>query len=197
MSFKTKLFSGITMGAAFAVFAVAGSAQVVTETKPDATQKTEKRWGKRGDGMGKGMHGDKFGRRGMRGGLGLRGIELTDAQKEQIKAIHLANKPSEELRAQHQEQMKAFREARKAGTLTEEQKTQMKAFRDERMAKMQAVRAHIEAILTPEQKAQLEAKRVERQQRMEQRRELRQQRREQFKQRKEAGEVKSTDKPAN
>ena len=35
------------MGAAVAVFAVAGSAQDTTETKPD-TQKMEKRWGKRG-----------------------------------------------------------------------------------------------------------------------------------------------------
>lgn len=183
------------MGAAVAVFAVAGSAQDTTETKPD-TQKMEKRWGKRGDGMGKGMHGGKFGHKGMRGGFGLRGIELTDAQKEQIKVIREANKPSAELRAQHMEQMKSIREARKAGTLTEDQKTQMKAFRDERMAKMQAMRAQIEAILTPEQKAQLEAKRVERQQMMEQRRELRQQRREQFKQQKEAGEVK-TEKPSN
>lgn len=197
MSFRTKLFSGITMGAAFAMFAVASSAQDTTETKPEATQKTEKRWGKRGDGLGKGMHGGKFGQRGMRGGVGLRGIELTDAQKEQIKAIHEANKPSAELQAQHREQMKAFREARKAGTLTEEQKTQMKAFRDERITKMQAVRAQIEAILTPEQKAELETKRLERQQRMEERRELRQQRREQFKQRKEAGEIKSVTKPAN
>lgn len=170
MSFKSKLFSGITMGAAVAVFAVAGSAQVPTETKPDGTQKTEKRWGKRGgDGMRGGMH------RGMKGGMGLRGIELTDAQKEQIKAIREANKPSDEVRAQHQEQMKAFREARKAGTLTEDQKTQMKAFRDERMAKMQAMRAQIEAILTPEQKQQLEAKKAERQQMMEQRREQRKQ----------------------
>ncbi|MDM7921108.1 MAG: Spy/CpxP family protein refolding chaperone [Pyrinomonadaceae bacterium] len=173
MSFKSKLFSSLAMGAAVAVFAVAGSAQTPTEQKPEGGKKMEKRWGK-GDGLGKGMRG---GKRGMHGGFGLRGIELTDAQKEQIKAIREANKPSEELRAQHQEQMKAFREARKAGTLTEEQKTQMKAFRDERMAKMQAMRAQIEAILTPEQKQQLEARKAERQQRMEQRRELRQQRR--------------------
>lgn len=176
MALRKKLFTTTTLAVALGAFGVFASAQTPETPKADGT-KTEKfeRRGGRGGEFGKrgGMRhgGHRMG--GMRGGMGmLRGIELTDAQKEQIKAIHEANRPSGENKALFDQ----IRETRKAGgTITEEQKAQMKSFREAQRAKMQGVHAQILAILTPEQKTQLEAKKAEMKTRMEQRRKLRQQ----------------------
>jgi Spy/CpxP family protein refolding chaperone len=113
----------------------------------------------------------------------LRGIELTDAQKAQIKAIHEANKPTGENKALFDQ----IRETRKAGgTITEEQKAQMKTLREAQKARMQGVHEQILAILTPEQKAQLDAKKAEMKQRRE---EFRQKRQEMREKRKAAAET--------
>lgn len=149
---------------AFGVFAGAAVAQdTATPKKEDNVQKQQKferrggRFG-RGDGFHGGMH--RGGPMGM-----LRGIDLTDAQKQQIKAILEANKP--DLAAM--EQMKTLREARKSGTeLTAEQKAQLKSARQAQRAKMQLVHEQILNVLTAEQKQQLEQRRQE----MRQRREL-------------------------
>ena len=107
-------------------------------------------------------------------GMGfLRGIELTDAQKEQIRTIHEANKPDQATL----DQMKAIREARhNGGTITEEQKAQLKQLRQAQRAKMDSVHQQILAILTPEQKAQLEQRKAEMQKRREEFRQKRQER---------------------
>src|SRR5688500_16296727 len=88
MSFKSRFSSAITLAFAVVAFVTFASAQEAAKPQEDKTQKVERH---------RGMRGDKAGRHGgMRGGmLGLRGIELTDAQKEQIRAIHEANKPTE------------------------------------------------------------------------------------------------------
>lgn len=166
MSFKNKFLSGIAMATAVGAFAVAASAQQTTPQQPADGQKQEKRWG----GHRKG--GEGF--RGMRGGHGMmfRDLNLTDAQKAQIKTIMDANKPTDG----DMQQMKSLMEARKnGGTLTDDQKAQFKAFREQRRAKQEAVHQQILAILTPEQKQQLEQKQQERRQRMQERRQQRQQ----------------------
>ena len=171
MSLKSKFSSAITLAFAVAALAVVGSAQEAVKTQDDSTQKLERhrdgsgRHGKRG---GHGRHG------GMRGGMfGLRGIELTDAQKEQIRLIHEANKPSEAQMAE----MRALKDARKAGgEITEAQKEQFKAMREQRRAKFEVVRAQILGILTPEQRTQLEAKKAEMEKRREEYRQKRQER---------------------
>lgn len=165
MSFRSKLFAGVF---AVSAFAVAASAQVAPVAPKDGDQKVDRRNGR----MGKGIHGER-----MRG-FGLRGINLTDAQKVQIRQIHEANKPSETEMAT----MKSIREARKAGTeLTADQKATMQAFRDARKAKMQSVHEQVLAVLTAEQRAQLEQRKAEMKQRrgemrqrMQERRQLRQ-----------------------
>ena len=92
----------------------------------------------------------------------LRGIELTDAQKAQVKTIFETNKPDEAT----MQQMRSFRDARKnGGTLTDDQKAQMKAFRQQFRQKQEGVRQQILAILTPEQQQQLEARKAEMQKR--------------------------------
>ena len=184
MAIRTKIISTIALTFAVGAFSVFATAQTTeTPAAGDAT-KTErherKGFGKRGEfgkrgGMRHGGPGMR-GRHGMRGGMGmLRGIELTDDQKAQIKAIHEANKPTGENKALFD----TIRETRKAGgTITEEQKAQLKQLRDAQMAKMKSVHEQVLGILTPEQKAQLEARKAEMQQRREQFRQKRQEMRE-------------------
>jgi len=168
MSLKSKLSSAITLVFAVAAFAIVGSAQDATKTQEDGAQKQEMRQHRRGmrDGKG-GRHG------GMRGMRVLHGLNLTDAQKEQIRLIHEANKPDESLKAE----LQAFRAARKAGgEITEAQREKMKDLRQQMRAKHDSVRAQILAILTPEQRTQLEARKAEMEKRREEFREKRQER---------------------
>ena len=158
MSFKSKLSSLLVMMFAFAAFSVAVSAQDVTTSKDNA-DKSEHRGGRHG-GFGKGMRG---GHGGMRE---LRGITLTDAQKEQLRTIHEANKPDQAT----MEEMRSFMEARRAGTLTDAQKDRMKTLREQARAKHEQVEAQVLAILTPEQRAQVETNRQQQKQRWEERR---------------------------
>lgn len=153
----------------FGVFAGATLAQDTTTTSPkqDNVEKSDKfqrrggKFGRGGEGFRGGMH--RGGPMGM-----LRGIDLTDAQKAQIKTILESNKPDQATL----DQMKSLREARKNGTqLTDDQKAQLKAARQAQAAKMRSVHEQILSVLTAEQKAQLE----QRHQQMEQRRQQRQQ----------------------
>ncbi len=173
MSFSSKLLTGAI---AVSAFAFAASAQD-RAAKPSGEAKGVVKE-KRHDGMRgmRGMRGERMGHRGP--GFGLRGIDLTDAQKAQVRQIHEANKPSQ---AQLDE-MKSIREARRnGGTLTEDQKARMKAFRDEAQAKAKSVHEQVLAVLTAEQRTQLDQRRQQMQQRMQERRQNMEQRREQRK----------------
>jgi len=158
---KMKVYSVAILMLALGVFAGAAFGQdAPTTPKQDNVQKGEK-FERRGQ---FGRHG---GAEGFRGGPGrpmgmLRGIELTDAQKEQIRTILESNKPDQAA----MEQMKAIHEARKNGTeLTAEQKAQLQATRDAQRVKMESVHQQIMNVLTPEQKQQLEQRRKEREER--------------------------------
>ncbi|MBX3296766.1 MAG: Spy/CpxP family protein refolding chaperone [Acidobacteria bacterium] len=121
----------------------------------------KKRWEK--DGMHKMHRGGK----GM--GINLRGLDLTDAQMEQVKAIREASKPAmEPLRQAMKKNRLKFREAKQNGadeaTLTSI-KNEMAPIREQMKAQHEADKSQIMAILTDEQKAKLaerEAKRAER-----------------------------------
>ena len=169
MSNKTRLTALLTLALAFLAFAAIASAQdKSTTTQPDNTQKQERRghrdWGKRGDGEG-------F--RGMRSGgmWELQGLNLTDAQKAQIKSIHETNRPDEAT----MQQMKTLMEAKRGGTITPEQTEQLKTLRTQQRDKMESVHQQVLAILTPEQRQQLDQKRDEMKKRREERRQQRQQ----------------------
>jgi protein CpxP len=190
MSLKSKLSSLFTLAVAVTAFGVVVSAQETAPAPKDDSQKIERHRGMRGDKAGR--HGGRDGFRGghgMRGGMfGLRGIELTDAQKDQIKQIHEANKPSEALMAE----LKSFHEARKSGTaLTDAQKERMKVIRGDMQAKRESVHQQILGILTAEQRQQIETRKAEMQQRREEMREKRQE----FRQKRDAAKpaVKPTD----
>lgn len=177
MSLKNKFISIFTVAAGVVVFSTAGFAQDTKTTVPTTPDKDERP--ERGEGRKMGDH--KFGREGFggrhgeRGGMGgdrmmLRGLNLTEAQKAQLKTIRENNKPDAATMAE----LKAIREARKAGTaITPEQQARVKAIREQAQAKAKSVREQIQGILTAEQKAKLEQRRTEMKERFEQRRDHR------------------------
>lgn len=146
----------------FSTVSFAQDDKAKTTTTPD---KVERHKGERGFGkrMGREGFGGRHGKHGRMGGrLMLHGIDLTDAQKAQIKAIRESNKPDAATIAE----LKAIHESRKAGTaLTAEQQDRMKAFREQRQAKMKAAHEQILNILTAEQKAKIETRKAEMKQR--------------------------------
>lgn len=168
MSLKLRFMSIFASVMVLGSTAVVVSAQDPVEPAKDKSVKSGKMAGKahgKKGGFGRGMHG-KF-----RGG-DFRGIELTETQKVQVRQIREANRPDPSV----MEEMKSFREARRAGTLTEDQKTRIKAIHDQMRAKSESVRQQMLAVLTPEQKQQLETRREEMRKKMEQYRETRKQR---------------------
>ena len=179
MSLKSRFSSVITLAFAVGAFGVVASAQTTPAPKDDS-QKLEKRdrgFGRHGG--ERGLRGERGHRDGMRGGMfGLRGIELTDAQKEQIRKIHEANKPSEEV----MNELRSIREAHKnGGQVTDAQRARLQELRGQMRSKHDSVRDQVLAVLTPEQRQQLETRNAEMQKRREEfrqkRQELRQQRR--------------------
>lgn len=154
MSLKRKFISSLGVAAVAAAFSVVSFGQETTTTTPAAPTKLDRK-GKRGfEGRGMGRH------HGKRGGMfrGLRDLNLSDAQKAQIKAIREANKPNEAMITE----LRAIREARKSGqAITAEQKTRLKAVREQRREKAQSVHAQILGVLTAEQKATLETRKTE------------------------------------
>jgi Spy/CpxP family protein refolding chaperone len=154
---------------ALGVFAGAALAQDTTPATPnqDNTQKQGK-FERRGEAGRRGGEGFRGGHRGPEGMLReFHDLNLTDAQKAQIKTILDANKPDQATI----DQMKSLREARKNGTeLTADQKAQLKTAREAQRTKMESIHQQILAVLTPEQKQQLDAKHLEMQKRWQDRR---------------------------
>lgn len=184
MSFSSKLFTGVVAVSAFA-FAVSAQDQPPKQKDGEANGVGKEM---RHDGMGRGMRGERMGRRGP--GFELRGIDLTDTQKEQIRQIREANKPSQALL----DEMRTLQDARRNGTLTADQKSRLKSLRDEAKAKGSSVQSQIVSILTAEQRAQLEQRRQQMRQRMEERRLDLQQRRQERQQKRSNDTTKDTTK---
>ncbi|MEO7660123.1 MAG: Spy/CpxP family protein refolding chaperone [Pyrinomonadaceae bacterium] len=176
MSLKNKFFSILTVALSVVMF----SAFVIAQdtTRPEKAEKRAK--GERGMGRGgfdqKGFEGRRGGRgmrEGFRRGLhGAKGINLTDAQKEQINAIREANKPDQA----SFEEMRSLMQAKRAGTLTDEQKARAKSLMEQRKSNAKAVHEQIQNILTAEQKAQIDQKKQEMKSRMQERMQNRKQR---------------------
>ena len=151
MSLKFKLISTLTVAGAVAAFSGASLAQDTKTTTPATGDKVERH--QRGDHRGPG----KFGREGMRReghrmfGM-MRGIELTDAQKAQLKQLRESNRPDKS----QFEAIRPLMEAKRNGTITPEQEAQLKAFREQRQAKAKQMHEAFLNILTADQKAQIE-----------------------------------------
>ena len=116
--------------------------------------------GRRGFGRG-----ERFGGHGRGGGFGaFRGLNLTDAQKAQMKQIRQNHSESTKaLRQELRTQMESLRQANQGGTFNEAQVAQKLAetsgLRAKLMGEQFKMRQEMLAVLTPEQKAQLEQRR--------------------------------------
>lgn len=169
MTIKNKFFSGLTL--AIAVFALS-TFTLAQEAKTTGDSDSKMHKGMKGDGHHFGK--DKDGRRGMRGDRGgmfmMRGLDLTDAQKAQFKALHEANKPSEATRTE----MKTLGKAKHDGTLTADQQSRLTALKQEAKVHAESVHSQMLAILTPEQKVKMDARKQEMQKRMQERKMRRQ-----------------------
>ena len=129
--------------------------------------------------------GPQGGPRGMRGGpagdLGLRGVELTEAQREQVRSIMESHKAEfadlgRKLGAAH----RAFAEAARSGAVDEAAiRTQSSAvagaMADEAILRAR-VRAQVHALLTAEQQQQLADREAEMQKRLQERQQREQRR---------------------
>ncbi|MFM9905861.1 MAG: Spy/CpxP family protein refolding chaperone [Pyrinomonadaceae bacterium] len=175
MSLKRRFISFLTVMAGVVILSTVSFAQDDKATTAISPQKIERPNRGGGRKMGEGEFGRKgfggrHGKMGMRARGFLRGIDLTDAQKSQLRAIREANKPDAATIAE----LRAIHEARKAGTaITPEQKERLKALREQARTKGLAIREQIQGILTAEQKAQIETKKQEMKQRFQERRQQR------------------------
>jgi periplasmic protein CpxP/Spy len=169
MSLKNKFFSIITLAFAVGAFSTFAAAQDTTKTDTDTIQKQENRELRKGkrDGIGEGFRGGKGGEM-MRG---LRELNLTDAQKTQIRTIMETNRPDQST----MEEMKTLHQAKRDGTITAEQQERFKTLKQQSREKGKAVHQQVLAILTAEQRQQLEQKQQEMKQKREERKQMRQQ----------------------
>ncbi|HET9532573.1 MAG TPA: Spy/CpxP family protein refolding chaperone [Blastocatellia bacterium] len=159
--------------AAVIALSIAVAVPVVLAQTAEEGQKSERRMGKRGH-------------HGMRGGARMGGrlfsqLDLTDAQKAQIKQIRENSREAirplrEEMRAKRQE----IRQANQGGTFDEalvrQKLTEIAAIEAKLMAERNRIHQETLAVLTPEQRAKLDQlreqfknKRNERRSRQEQR----------------------------
>lgn len=170
MSFVKKIASASVLALAIITLTtfVAAQDSSTNDQQTDKSQK-ERKFG-RGDGFGKERRG---GRRG--GGFGMRGLnklDLTDAQREQIKGImESARTVNEPLR----QEMRTLREKRRNGEeLTESDTARLKELRTQMKQSMEQNHNTIMGILTAEQRQKLEQMKQEKQKRREEFRQRRQ-----------------------
>lgn len=170
MSFKQKFISAVTFVFAIVAFTTFVSAQDTKPTEPqDSTIKQEKRedFGKR-----------KFGKEGKRGGHhgdkimmhGLKELNLTDAQKEQLKGIMETNRTANQ--GTHEE-MRGLMMKKHDGIITADEQTRFDQLKAQMKASAEKTHSSILAILTPEQRTQLEQMKEQWKQKREEHRKMR------------------------
>jgi Spy/CpxP family protein refolding chaperone len=152
MSFKHKFISTVGLALAVGTFSTFVAAQDNSATTQTDSTKKERKFERRGNGMrlDKGMRGGKRGDRMLMGAF--RNLNLTDAQKEQIKTIHETNRPTQ---AQHEE-MRALAQKRRDGSITEQDQARLKEIRNQMRASAEQTHKAVLAVLTAEQRTQLE-----------------------------------------
>ena len=144
---KTLMRMGLGIALVVGAAGVAAAQSAQPNARPDTTQRDHRRWD--------GEHGGR--RRGGPEGALLRGINLTDAQKDRLEAIRKEQEPEMHKTRDHfAAVMKEAREARQRGDTTaarakmEQVRTQMDKQREKHIAALRTV-------LTAEQRKQLDA----------------------------------------
>lgn len=168
MSFVKKTASAFILAFAIITFNTFVAAQDnSTDKQTDKAQKERKF--KRGDGFGKERRGGRHGGFGMRG---LHKLELTDAQKEQIRGILETSRTANEPLRQ---EMRTIIQKRRSGEeLTETDRARLGELKTQMKQTMEQNRSTILGLLTPEQRQQLETMKQEKQKRREEFRQRRQ-----------------------
>ena len=172
MSFKRKFISAITLALATVAFTTFVSAQD-TNKQDDSMQKQEKserRGGRRG-----------FGRKGMRGGKrdggdkmlmrSLGQLNLSDAQKEQVRGISETFKTSTQTQ---REELRSLGMKKRDGIISADEQARFKEIRTQLKTSGEQMHNSVLAVLTVEQRAQLEQMKEEMKQRKMERRQNRQ-----------------------
>lgn len=165
MSFKQKFISAVTFVFAIVAFTTFVSAQDTTTQPQDSTtrqEKSERKFGK---------EGKRGGHRGGKMMRGFRELNLTDAQKEQIKSLMETN------RTAHQgthEEMRGLMMKKRDGVINAEEQARFVQLKSQMKASAEQTHNSILAILTPEQRTQFEQQKAQMKQRREERRKLRQ-----------------------
>lgn len=165
MSFKRKLVSAATSALAVAAFSAFASAQDANQEN-NSTQNQEMR--ERGRGFGKrgGRHGGAH--KMMLRALGQ--LNLSDAQKEQVRAISETFKTSTQTQ---REELRNLGMKKRDGIITADEQARMKEIKTQFKASGEQMRNSVLAILTAEQKTQLEQMKEEMKKRHEERRQNR------------------------
>jgi Spy/CpxP family protein refolding chaperone len=167
---RNKIFTTAAAAALVSVFAFGASAQEggVDSAKTGKNAERGAEWKARG---GDRKHGGMKGKRGgmHRGGMMLGKLDLTDAQKAQIKGIREANRPDPSSR----EEMRSLMKAKYDGTITADQQVRLDTIRRANLDRSVIVRGQIEAVLTAEQRAKMEEHKAAMKTRMEERRKMR------------------------
>lgn len=166
MSFKRKFISAITMALATAAFTTFVAAQE-TPKQDDSTQKQE-RFERRGFGGKRGEHGGD--RMLMRS---LQRLNLTDAQKEQSRAIMENFKNSTQTQ---REEMRSLGMKKRDGVISTDEQNRARELRTQLRTSGEQMHNSIMAILTADQRAQLAQMKEEMKQKMQERRQNRQNR---------------------
>ncbi len=154
MSFSNKLTTaGLTLGLTMA-FGTLTFAQTTTPPRPDSGAPQQHRGRERG--MGK-HHGRMDEGRENHEGMGalrlMRELDLTDAQKQQARAIMERYAASTKTQ---REELRGLREQKEQGTLTADAKANAKTARMQLAESNKNMHNELLAILTPDQRAKFE-----------------------------------------
>lgn len=156
--------AGLALGLAASLASLNAFAQQPT-AQDGAPAERHEHMGRRGGHRGMGGH---------RGRLGhLQALNLTDAQQQQLRAIH--ERYDQSFSAQRQELRQLHQQKRDGATLTTEQEARAQALRTELHESGKRMHDEVLALLTPEQRAQMEQMKQEHKARREQFRERRKQ----------------------
>lgn len=172
---KNKLFGlGILFALFLSVGAIANAQDVKTTTDENAPVTRGKGFGKfKGDKAGK-RHGKRHGKHGGKIFHAIERLNLTDAQREQVKFIAESGKTATQ--PQREELRGIFEQKRNGGTITEAQQIRARELMGQMKEAGKRTQADVLAVLTPEQRAELDKMKAEMQQKREERRQMREQR---------------------
>lgn len=161
---KNRLFSLLSMSVLTTAFAVAAQAQEVKQdppTPPSPEKRTDKPF-RKGFGGPEGFRRGRMHGRRMAGIRAFRGLNLSEEQRQQIRSIMQANRPSPE----QLERVRLLIAAKRNGTITPEQQEELRQIRESAKERARSVHTQIQAILTEEQRAEIERRKQEMRERM-------------------------------